>query len=325
MLFETGAMAHDKVPLVRYAEASYWDQRYAKESAQFDWFYGYNALRKFLRAFLPPNKLCLNIGCGNSNLQQGLSRAGYSIVNTDISEVIISKLKAAHGGRKGLTYFVSDCRCMPEFHDCQFGSVIDKGTVDALLCSSDADENIRRMFTEVARVLQPGGIFVLISLGEPASRLHMLQREYGWKVSVCLLPRVGAECYAKQVDGDDGSENDTLKPIDFLGPFSTNENMVVEGLPHPWNPTHYFYAYVCRRDRLVLSGTAGQATKLPETWCRMTKEVVERLRRDASLPPDLFAKGRRVKHVTVLKASVQDHGPYKQSTAEKHERNTEMS
>ncbi len=34
---------------VRYAEADYWDQRYRTQSCEFDWFYGYVALRRMVR------------------------------------------------------------------------------------------------------------------------------------------------------------------------------------------------------------------------------------------------------------------------------------
>jgi len=44
------------------------------------------------------------------------------------------------------------------------------------------------------RVLQHGGTFLLISLGEPAYRLQYLNKEkYNWTITVYLLPRVPQE------------------------------------------------------------------------------------------------------------------------------------
>ena len=40
---------------------------------------------------------------------------------------------------------------MPEFCDCYFGSVIDKGTLDALLCDKEADETVDKMYSEISR------------------------------------------------------------------------------------------------------------------------------------------------------------------------------
>lgn len=59
------------------------------------------------------------------------------------------------------------------------------GTVDALLCSKEGVQNVDRMFSEVSRVLTPGGTFLLISLGDPGRRLCLLCCErYDWTVQV---------------------------------------------------------------------------------------------------------------------------------------------
>jgi hypothetical protein len=66
---------------VPYAEASYWEARYGKEHAPFEWFLGYVALRRVLRAFLSKRKPVLQIGCGTSNVQEGMARSGWTVVN----------------------------------------------------------------------------------------------------------------------------------------------------------------------------------------------------------------------------------------------------
>lgn len=45
----------------------------------------------------------------------------------DIASNIIDKLKAEHAGVPGVTYAVADCRDMPQYMDCEFGGVLDKG------------------------------------------------------------------------------------------------------------------------------------------------------------------------------------------------------
>jgi hypothetical protein len=41
------------------------------------------------------------------------------------------------------------------------------------------------------RVLQPGGVFLLVTLGDPSKRLHLLCKpEYKWQVSLLLLPKI---------------------------------------------------------------------------------------------------------------------------------------
>lgn len=41
--------------------------------------------------------------------------------------------------------------------------MLDKGTLDALMCSDTWDPDARAMLSEVARVLRPGGVFVEVS------------------------------------------------------------------------------------------------------------------------------------------------------------------
>jgi len=165
---------------VPYAEASYWEARYGKEHQPFEWFLGYAALRRVLRAFLSKRKPVLQIGCGTSNIQEGMAKAGWAMVNVsscvaaawrtafangegvdacmhaavgaafkrpllsasrpqplfpcttptrkiDIARNIIDKLVQQHEGVPGLTYAVADCRDMPQYMDCEFGGVLDKG------------------------------------------------------------------------------------------------------------------------------------------------------------------------------------------------------
>ena len=46
----------------------------------------------------------------------------------------------------------------------------------------------------MSRVLQPGGVFLLITLGEPGRRLDMLMKDcYNWTVTVLLLPKIAEE------------------------------------------------------------------------------------------------------------------------------------
>jgi 2-polyprenyl-3-methyl-5-hydroxy-6-metoxy-1,4-benzoquinol methylase len=66
---------------LRYAEASYWNQRYEVEPSAYEWFYGYKALKRLIRDYIPKQKLCLQVGCGNSNLAENLAKRGYKLVN----------------------------------------------------------------------------------------------------------------------------------------------------------------------------------------------------------------------------------------------------
>ena len=40
---------------------------------------------------------------------------------------------------------------MPEYSSDSFGSVLDKGTLDAMACGDHASDNIRNMLSEISR------------------------------------------------------------------------------------------------------------------------------------------------------------------------------
>lgn len=55
------------------------------------------------------------------------------------------------------------------YADSSFDLVIDKGTIDAMLCSSTGAANAASICAEAARVLCPEGVFVLVSHMSPES------------------------------------------------------------------------------------------------------------------------------------------------------------
>jgi hypothetical protein len=55
-------------------------------------------------------------------------------LQVDISPVVIEQMRRAHCDMPELVYEVADCRSMPQHGTETFGSVLDKGTLDAVLC-----------------------------------------------------------------------------------------------------------------------------------------------------------------------------------------------
>jgi hypothetical protein len=92
----------------------------------------------------------------------------------DISPVVIDQMRIMDQ-LPGQTWEVADCRCMPQYQDASFGSVLDKGTLDAVLCSSHGTADAAAYIDEVYRLLVPGGVFLLVSLGQPQARLAALK------------------------------------------------------------------------------------------------------------------------------------------------------
>jgi hypothetical protein len=92
---------------------------------------------------------------------------GYTFIhNTDYSPVAIQRLQQLHADIPALTYAVADVKSMPEYADGSYAGILDKGTLDALLCGEDDTAAAEQMMAEVWRLLQPGASYVMVTSGE---------------------------------------------------------------------------------------------------------------------------------------------------------------
>lgn len=119
----------------------------------------------------------LNLGCGNGEIQERLYEAGYhNITNNDISQVVIEHL-AAMNKYPHMLYQVMDVKSMTYPNE-SFDFVLDKSTIDALLCSDSPSLSVAKMTREVYRVLRPGGVYFVVSYGSPEHRMEHFEREH---------------------------------------------------------------------------------------------------------------------------------------------------
>lgn len=73
-----------------------------------------------------------------------------------------------------MTWQVCDATNMPEFEDCSFDLVIDKGTYDALAC--DKQERVdEKLMKEMMRVTKINGYLIEISNGTVEKRLDVFK------------------------------------------------------------------------------------------------------------------------------------------------------
>jgi len=190
-------MGGDDYNSTDFGAAAYWDARYSSPSTGgkgrggfFDWYQAYPALRPILRACVPTASRVLMLGCGNSLLSEDMVKDGYQdIVNIDISSVVIEQMKEKHKDIPQLTYMQLDVRDMSLFGDESFDCIIDKGTLDAMMCGDDAPHGAFKMLAEVARIMRPGGNYMLITYGAPKERLTLLnQVRCHWEVELYIMP-----------------------------------------------------------------------------------------------------------------------------------------
>ena len=183
-----------------YGDASYWEDRYKScEDPTFDWLEDYSSLKTII-SDLNINKetgTVLNLGCGNSEMSEEMYDAGYhNIVNIDISHNVIKYMKERNKQRPKMTFCQMDVRDI-KLESNSVDLAIDKSTIDALLCGEDSFTNVAKMIKEVQRVLKVGGYYMIISYGNPESRVFHLKRKFlNFEITIFTIK--------KDYENDDG-------------------------------------------------------------------------------------------------------------------------
>ena len=128
------------------ADRKYWDGRYTLDAEPFDWFQRYGTCKSFrdvISQSLKPTDSILIIGSGTSRLSEELYADNYRrIYNIDFSPVAVSKLNERYAkmGLKQIQNTVMDASSM-DFNDSTFDVVIDKATLDSVLCAEEVGEH----------------------------------------------------------------------------------------------------------------------------------------------------------------------------------------
>ncbi|XP_030539835.1 EEF1A lysine methyltransferase 4 [Rhodamnia argentea] len=174
-----------------YGEPWYWDKRYETDSGPFDWYQKYRSLAPLVNLYVPRGDRVLVVGCGNSEFSEGMVDDGYEdVVNIDISSIVIEAMQKKYSNRPQLKYMKMDVREMSGFDSCSFNAVIDKGTLDSLLCAHNSRQNAAKMLEEIGRVLKDKGIYILITYGAPTYRLNLLKETGSWAIKLHVIEKL---------------------------------------------------------------------------------------------------------------------------------------
>ncbi|KAF8638267.1 hypothetical protein AX17_002289 [Amanita inopinata Kibby_2008] len=173
-----------ELPASKLGTKDYWDDAYKKELANFEeigdegeiWF-GTESLEKIVdwaKVNVPPSNKApiLEIGSGNGTLLFALAEAGYApstITGVDYSADAIELAKAISTKRdiEGMTFV--ECNFLQ--HDLldkhgPWDLVLDKGTYDSIALGAKDEHGhsaALRYPTQLARLLKPGGYFLITS------------------------------------------------------------------------------------------------------------------------------------------------------------------
>ena len=163
-----------------YGDKSYWIERYDEQNGTtFDWLEDYESVKPILKN-LEISKECriLNVGCGNSEFSEKMYDEGFTHnYNIDICKNVIDFMRERNKDKKGLHFDVMDV-CEMAYKDETFDLIVDKSTIDALLCGDHSFSIVAKMLKEISRVLKTGGYYLIISYGQPENRMIHLERDH---------------------------------------------------------------------------------------------------------------------------------------------------
>nr|QTZ19567.1 methyltransferase 13 [Bixa orellana] len=222
-----------------YGEPWYWDNRYTNESGPFDWYQKYPPLAPLIHLYIPSyNQRILIVGCGNSAFSKSMVDDGYEdVVNIDISSVVVEAMQNKYSDRPQLKYIKMDARNMSEFQTGSFDAVIDKGTLDSILCGNNSRQHATQMLKEVGRVLKDNGVYILITYGAPVYRLGLLKESNSWSIKLHVIEKFVAE----------KSSGQSIR--DLTDPLPLDEGNSVESVLGTNPDVHYIY--VCTKEPKV--------------------------------------------------------------------------
>ena len=134
-------------------------------------YFDYSCLEPLLEGLLlSPDKIILELGCGDSPMVKDMKTHNQTCLHAvDFSETIIAKLisdQCSLPKKEQISYCVQDARNMTCYDSNSFDLILEKGTVDAMLCDKrNGFDNVKNIIGEACRILKKDvpTAFVIIS------------------------------------------------------------------------------------------------------------------------------------------------------------------
>lgn len=133
---------------------------------------------------------------------------GYeNLTNIDYSTKVIGQMEERTKQKyPKMVFKVMDVQEMRDFGNGEFQTILDKGTLDSVLCGDNSVPCAEKMMGEVYRVLAPGGHYMCISFGDPEHRRKYLEtQQWAGDIKIDKIAKPSA-AVATNINTD---ENDT--------------------------------------------------------------------------------------------------------------------
>lgn len=128
-----------------------------------------------------------------------------------------------------------DVREMSVFEPGSFDAVVDKGTLDSILCGQNSKENAEKMLKEVTRVLKDKGVYILITYGAPSYRVRLLRNSCTWTIKLHVIDKLI-------------EESSDHRACDITSPIPLDEEGITSPAANLGKNPDVHYIYVCKKD-----------------------------------------------------------------------------
>lgn len=207
-----------------YGNMAYWEERYKarlqdspEQFGTLEWYKPYSSLKPIFRKWLLKGEHTLVLGSGESKLGGDMAEEGYSsVVNCDCSETVVAGMARQWSKTRHLEWTVQNA-CALSFLQGTFAAVVDKATLDSILCGDPSFEKARSALQEVRRVLSPRGVFISVSVGEPRDRLLHLE-QFDWDVELHTVEKSSGKAHATPIQLTSNPQWHTVRSVGYPPP-----------------------------------------------------------------------------------------------------------
>lgn len=172
-----------------FSSQEYWDQKYCNGEVKADeWYLPYKALKPIYQdCLMVPRSCILLLGPGFSSFPEELYDVGpKAIYCLEVSTTVCDHFNTKNAkARHGLLYKVGSIVDEPHFDLNSFTLIIDKGTLDSILCGGvDGYNHAEKALKNLYDMMRTPGTFIFVSHSPPVDRLEFINTCYWHEVKV---------------------------------------------------------------------------------------------------------------------------------------------